>query len=390
MLRPNTFNLQAFRRVINLWGIAIASGQRRIRHDLAAEAVAMICVAILLATFFYVFNDFINSQVKDLSPALQTFLAEWFARILLLACGIAGGASLSRSLKDANNLYACAKRNGETPDVLNIFQIGKVCAWLLLTIGLSTHIVAEFFPVIGTQLQFLYRVLFGGLGVGIGIIGGMHWKRTPPSRPASNQNRHQKNAIETRSFTESQATTLAKWRFRQIIRSPAGKLLAGTAFLLFCVGGWSSFRRQPEFVAIICAWAGGFVLACTIPLQVRTDLDAATMERTAGISHTQYLAGLNRLAWMLAIPTGLLAGLLMIPLGIGALKSIAIAALPAVIIPSLVFQIDARKPTVTVLASLIITLFIATAIFAHWLSIILLPLLSYYANQMQAKRFHRA
>jgi hypothetical protein len=73
-----------------------------------------------------------------------------------------------------------------------------------------------------------------------------------------------------------------------------------------------------------------------------------------------------------------------------AAKVLAVAAVPAVTAPCLLLQIDGRRLAVNLLLILIVSLFIGTAVFAHWLGVLLIPLLIGAAGPSQAGRFYRA
>ena len=60
------------------------------------------------------------------------------------------------------------------------------------------------------------------------------------------------------------------------------------------------------------------------------------------------------------------------------------------ITPFLMFQMEPRRPVITWIALIIINLFLGTAIFAHWLAILFLPILAYYAGNYQTSRYYRA
>jgi len=53
-------------------------------------------------------------------------------------------------------------------------------------------------------------------------------------------------------------------------------------------------------------------------------------------------------------------------------------------------QIDGRRPAVVLLTSILVGLFIGTAIVAHPLSVGLVPILRYYGAKSQDGRYYRA
>ena len=195
----------------------------------------------------------------------------------------------------------------------------------------------------------------------------------------------------------SMIKALAQWRLLQMKRNTATKTLfyigVGFAFLAAMVAA----RSGPDFVVVLSCFAGGFCAAAAIPVQVQEDLNHAWVEKTAGVSHDSYMGAIKRVSLIIGIFCALAAvvtvGLTLAIFG-GPIKLVlvaaAVAAVPAWSMPAIIFQIDARRSAATILAALIVTLFLATAVYAHWLSLLLLPIMSWYGSNMQARRFHRA
>ena len=120
-----------------------------------------------------------------------------------------------------------------------------------------------------------------------------------------------------------------------------------------------------------------------------------------GVSHTRYVGCYNRVAGVISfvlgshvfIAVGLMlnvSGMEFLPASLIALKAAVIGVLPIIITPWLVFQIDARRPAISIMILIIVSIFVATAVLAHWAGLVILPFLRYYALKTQEARFHRA
>ena len=72
------------------------------------------------------------------------------------------------------------------------------------------------------------------------------------------------------------------------------------------------------------------------------------------------------------------------------LKVVLLAVLAPLLMPLLLFQIDVRRPAVQFITATLCALFIGTAILASWFSMLLYPLLRWYALQYSNGRFYRA
>src|SRR5687768_678497 len=82
-------------RAARLYLTELCSFAHRLRHDLAREMVVLACSLVLLATFLYVFNDFLNVQVSSLSGTMRERFAEG-ALAVLVAIATAAGAKFVR------------------------------------------------------------------------------------------------------------------------------------------------------------------------------------------------------------------------------------------------------------------------------------------------------
>ncbi len=149
----------------------------------------------------------------------------------------------------------------------------------------------------------------------------------------------------------------------------------------------------------------GFLAASALCLQLGEDIPHAWTERGFGVTHDQFIHAYERLAVTIGGTYGLAGALLYVAAGgsaavaaaggvglyaFGALTLAAVIAVPPIVTPYLMFQIEARRPAINMLIVLIAGLFIGTAVFANPLGLLLVGLLRYYAGQTQAGRFYRA
>lgn len=376
--------------VTSLLRISFAATLRRLRHDLATEIVVTICVAVLLGTFFYVFDDFINTQVASLSTPMKNSLSEWFARIVILTCGVWGGSGFARERRDPDALHAVAVRIGEFPAVARAYLTGRRLLWFILFVGGAWGLLARFFPPQEPAAAAL-RILFALAGWTVGRLTGSSG-HTTYSGTGSLSGR-----LSSLAVAHPMIRALIRWRLLQIFRNRATKSLLGVAGGFFLLAALTALRKGPDFAVVLCGFAGGFCAAATLPVQVQNDLLNAWIERSSGVSHDQYMQAIRRIAILLGVMAGAASGVLVLAAQATvdspvktALQVAAVSAVPAWSMPAIIFQIDARRSAATLLAALIVTLFLATAVYAHWLSLLLLPLMSWYADNMQARRFHRA
>ena len=55
------------KRAIQLYTLFLKATVNKIRENLAREIVVGICAMVIFSLFFYVFNDFLNVEVKEIS-----------------------------------------------------------------------------------------------------------------------------------------------------------------------------------------------------------------------------------------------------------------------------------------------------------------------------------
>ena len=196
--------------------------------------------------------------------------------------------------------------------------------------------------------------------------------------------------------------TMFLWRIQQLLfRNRLTQICVGLSVLFMALTFYASLSQAPLFVLILSNFIGGLLIASAMAFQLSADLEYSWVEKNLGISHEEYLKALLTTSTTIGFVGMLLSlGILSIielntimeqPIYIHKLLKVSIMfLLPAYFFPYLAFQIDGKKPLIQIILSLLIGLFICTAIFAHWLGLILIPLFVYYGNQTQQNHFYRA
>jgi hypothetical protein len=134
----------------------------------------------------------------------------------------------------------------------------------------------------------------------------------------------------------------------------------------------------------------GCLLAAAMNQFVAEDIKCAWIEKYLGVSHEAYVASLEYLTWSLgAIASLALASGQMLFAQVDA-KSLLLTFIPLSTVPCLVFQVDPRKDAMQMLSSLIVSLFLSTAVLASWYALLLLPVFRYYSLNAQTQRFYRS
>lgn len=393
------------RRSLTIFKLSFSAFFHKLRHDLAKEVVVLLSSLIILATFFYVFNDFLNVEVASLSGAMRVAFAKVTTVITLAGCtGLS--AHLIRNERTGNQtLTAFAKAFGEEEAVLRTYAALHAGTCLAVLHGLGWWVSQRWL------FHLEWRTCLGveGLMIVVSCLFALR-KRA---------HRIEKDVLPILSpalihkKTPDVSKTLVIWRLTQIIRRhKLARLCLVLATLLLCPIVWSGLRGIPPFVAAVSGLAAGYVASLSLLFFVAEDLEQAWTERGAGVSHADFVRAYERLSWIIGGAFAGLAGMvyLLAIFGAGSVaggsmpfaleiaplslahtgKVFLITLLPSLTVPWLMFQIDAKRPGITALVTLLCSLFVGTAILATWLGILLLPLLRYYALQSQNGRYYRA
>jgi hypothetical protein len=376
----------SYTRSFQLYKISLLSAYHRLRYDFARELVVAICAAVILATFGYIFNDFLNVKVKELSPPMRHAFANACAWFGLALATIVTIRLIRVARYSANSLGETALRMGEWPAAVmtfvwlrsvTILAVTYAVVWLLIW-----HYLVQwpFLKITIIQLVLLTLVAAAQL--------------LPP--PRTIQERTLIPLLPT-SWQGSQLATLVKWRLVQIVkrnRLTQTCLAIGLVLVLFAaVVGISS---APVVAVIFVCMVGGIFGSMALAFQLQEDLNYAWSERCMGIDHRSFEHAYTVIGSLLGIALGSIPA---VALMIGhpdleglstALKALIITWIPFFAFPSLMFQIDGRRPALQAVQITIVALFLGTAVLASWFSVIILPIFRYYVSGVQQGRFYRA
>ncbi|MCB9228717.1 MAG: hypothetical protein H6618_03815 [Deltaproteobacteria bacterium] len=378
------------KRSLILFRMSLMSRLRRLRYDLAKESVVAFCALVLLALFAYIFDDFINEEIRKISPGMQRAFGQG-AGLLLSFIGILLTARMIRQeLSAPGNVGDLVRFLGEDPQVLRSYRwlsfpvlIGFL--WLplifsrraiLVRWSLSTELIHLFSCLlISSALAFFYRI---------------HLKKR--------EKKHRSEVYGEPAPASSPLRGMLIWRFRNLLlRNPYARLCLLPAVLLPCPG---FFLQNPEHpLLFLLVLMSGLCVAAALIIQIAADLESSWFEKNLGVSHDQWLlsvlvlaltvAGLHSLLilCMMLVSTLLSGGILM---SVHVLKLAAVTLVPPFMVPFLCLQIDGRRVLAQLLSVSLCSLFVATAVYASLFSLLLLPLIAYYGLDSQKGRFYRA
>lgn len=373
-------------RAFQLLLIDLRAVLHRTRHDLGKELSVLVASLILLATFGYVFDDFLNVQIASLSSAMRDKVAEVAATATLAVSALAAARALRREAAAKASTRRMAEELGEEPRIVRAYVVLRSAAVLALWHGLAWTLTRRFL------IRFEPTEALAAEAAMIALaLAGIAWPARGERPGATGRPERVLGAGTTRR------RALLAWRLRQhVLRNRAHQAIYALA-LAFAVLGAAVYGGGAPLVApVVAAFVAGVLIASILALALAEDLQHAWVERALGVSHDEIVLAYFHVAVVLAGPAAALTALL---LGLSApatgalseaLKPAAVLLVTPLFAPYVLFQIDARRPGVNVMGLIIVGLFLGTAIFAHWLAVVVPIIAKAAIAGNQAGRFHRA
>lgn len=379
-------------RAIKLMKISVAGVLNRLRFDLARELVVLLSGAVVLATFGYIINDFLNVQISGLSHVMRDRFAEPVAGAVMILASFYAGAVIRRELSGQETVSRAAAFLGEQPSVLRTYHL----LFVLLTVTVL-HATAWWLTTSYLMRpSWIMRAAWEALML-LTTVASTYWYR----ERAKVREHAVSRWLESGAIKKSRTYAFARWRLSQMfMRNRTARACFVVALCFYALLIPLQAGGIPFFASVACAILAATVAASSIFFQLSEDLNYAWAERTMGISHSDFCRGYQYLGYTLAallVPTcvgtyvtgGLVFG--RSDVTPGSMLTLALMSITApVMAPMLMFQIDGRRPMINMVLLAIGAMFVGTAVFASPFSVILIPILGYYAQGSQAGRFYRA
>jgi hypothetical protein len=373
-----------FFRALRLVGTHNKQYFLRLRHDLGRELVVLISSLVLLGLFAYIFRDFLNEKLKVIPAEQQAGIARLFAFSLLMVLGPWIASPIRKLWRQEPSLRSFALRSGENPSTVRLYLIVQTSLIVLLSYTFYWRYVGLPWGRWSLAGSLTWLSLSLALGLMRLAFFGEAKSRDDTFRPL----------LDDGESTRLQ--TIRLWRTRQIyLRNRLAKLCLALALLVQVASGLLLAQGAPLALAILLAMVTGLLTAAAPSFQLEEDMRAIWFERQIACSHDEYLSAYQaisvRLALLVAIATIVAAFLGRgTELPFDSLKVAAVASLFPLMFPAVMFQIAPERSILQIMTIALIGLFLGTAIFAHWASIILVPIAVTYAKQYQKNNFYRS
>ena len=375
-------------RAFYLYFLTIKSFFNRLKSNFVREFVIALCGLIIAVLFYHIFNDFLNHQMNSISLKMRETFAYFLGYCLLLVVGIACGQSLRKYWRVKRSHYNTAKFLGEDPRVLKM-------VWIFL---IPNNLMVYFLPVIYILIKLLYWNLddlqrylpFAViLTFVVGFSGILKDQKFELDKTYKMLLKDSPLSCESAMFY---------WRLKQLLfRNKITKVCCIFAVLLAFLIFFLPNNISP--LIFLVSLLAGLMIGISLSFQLSFDLEYSWVEKNLGVSHDQYLWTLIKLSTFLGTMIGFLTCLIhtftvsfkeIDETWFEIIKIFFIAATPAFLFPNIAFQIDGRKAGIQIMNLILVSIFVATAVYASIFAILLFPLITYYGIDTQRGRFYRA
>lgn len=356
----------------------------KLRYDLGRELVVLISSLVLLGLFVYIFRDFLTEKLKVIPPEAQAGIAQSFALILLMLTGLAFASPIYKLWRDEPTLRSLAYRSGEEPGVIRNFLLIQTLSIFVLYFGAYWSLVGLRFgnwSLITACLLQGASILFAG---GRFLFFGIRKPKEDAFKPL----------LDDRQNTRRR--TMTSWRIKQItLRNRLARLCLALSLVISAASAVFLFSGTPFALSVLLSMASGLLVAAALSFQLEEDMRAIWFEKQIASSHEEYVAAYQSISLSLGLALAGFITVLCLPALLSlslsdALKLGVIAAIFPAIFPAVMFQIAPERPILQIMTIALIGLFLGTAVFAHWASLIILPIAIVYAKQYQSNNFYRS
>lgn len=386
----------------------LKSWLRQIWDRLPEALVSLLAIATFGTLFFHVFTDIFSPDIARLAPAVTqgtTTAATLFTLLL-------GGVVVYRFSRSDVSLGWDAF----TRDALIICEVtGKIMFFIriLVAIIIATAIatilrLSGLWQLVGAQTTASSFMLLAACLAGYASLAAMAGgSATADNRAKPNRVERflQKIPLTSKDGRRGLMPPLVRWRLGLLLRSPLTWLFLGSGAAMVGVLYLAAKASIPTPFLAILAWLAGWFVCLTQAFQAASEMDSLDFEKGLGITHSEVAKSYFGVAIFTTLVTGLVAttayfgayfganlgtGQATATASVAATATIApVAMIPGTLMPCLLWQIDARRPIVQVLTSLMSSLFLATAVIASKAALLLWPVVLIYLFKQQSERINQ-
>ncbi|MBP9707476.1 MAG: hypothetical protein KBD78_07495 [Oligoflexales bacterium] len=390
---PSTTSLLMSLRLLRLDFINI---KNRLAQNLAGELVTAISALAIIALFIYITHDFLSIELKKLHDQTNLWrsLNKNFSYFILAMTSISLGWRLGSRFKAKGSIENFAYFIGNAPQTIQTYRHLSILILSIMFYSFAWFFIEKLL-IPYTYLEFITaNILMLAMSFTSYYIN-QRQKNSPAASIKNPVNFLSKNTL----------ISPVKWRFIQVYRNKVQWSVSAVlaAYLYFRLLTLLQ-QNAPFFLIYLITFLLSILLVVPIAYQLRRDVEISWLEKTFGMSHDRFISTYNRISIVLSL---ILASILVATLFCFEVYSldgrnfdliflnqtaqiIALVCGLAAFYPSIMFQIDSRKPLLQLISLFLFGLLYMTLIFIHWGFVIIIPILKSYADSMQKDRYYRA
>jgi len=359
-----------------LW---VNSTIHRTFSNLGKEIVTAVCALTLISLFFYMFTDFLNAQLKLVPEHVQRAATAIFSYSTIVIVGILGFKIVSSENTSAQfSISNWLNRIGAKPSAILRFRILRAATLVTLTLGSTHMLLNRYLTQIPDQLSSVtFATMLATMILGIIV-------KPKPALLGEKKN------IPTGKLTWRISIMMTRNKYsRTLLRI---SLLACLLILLPQVALSKLFSWAIFFLI-------GTIGSFAMYVHLSEEITSSWLDKNCGMSHGEFMS----LTTKISLITGLLLSGLTLAVYVTTLaihdltfkpldflQLLSTMLISLLVVPNVILQIDARRPSVNMMSGFLISLFIGTAFLAHIASLIIIPILFYYGQTTQVDRYYRA
>ena len=232
-------------RALTLLKIVASGSLNRLRYDLARELVVLVSGGVVMATFAYIINDFLNVQVSGLSAVMRDRFAEPVAVAILSIAAFKAGAIIRGEWSGLNTPSRMAQFLGEQPNIVQTFRLLYSATILMVLHGGTWWVVFKYLaaPTPGT-------VLMGELAMlAITFLSGLWYRENSKDTEMSAS-----SWLRSDNKKNGKLTSFVRWRTAQVaFRNRTARMCFVIATLLYLLLIPLQNPAIPFFASVACS-----------------------------------------------------------------------------------------------------------------------------------------
>lgn len=358
--------------------------------------------AIVMALFMFIFSDFIQQKMPQISPKAAESARFYFLALTIIFSGLTIHRWCRSIIYSRHSWINFLTTFGQSDEHLQF--VSTQTSLILVSMGMATACaICGFF--LGPISE--YHVILAVIVVASSVFFLRRHSHLDDSQKEG-QKEGQKELPQHSSQTTMQEPLVAWRSSRMMTNAWRGSSLRILAALPVLFGTTSLAARGPEELTYIACLAGGIILSWTVPLLIEDDLRSTWIERQAAVSHKDWLGAWQKIFTQWTRPLFATTAVLCIfssavtlypgfnltsEFAINTARQAAISGLlvafPVWLAPAFVMQIDGRRVMTNIVMLTLVGLFVGTAIIALPIIAPATFLLHREAHRYQEGRFAR-